>query len=154
MSSRNETTAVLEDLVEILEDGRKGFEMASERLADDGFDIASGYMSELSAQRRTFSQQLKTAAGARGMEIDSDGSVGGTLRRGWMAVRDTLSSDQDAYAILAVAEESEDQALAAYRNALRTDLGDLRPVIEAQSEQIKDAHDRVKMMRDAEKESR
>jgi uncharacterized protein (TIGR02284 family) len=144
----NELVSVIGDLVVTLEDDRKGFEMASERLAEDGHPDLAEILIDLSTQRQLFSTQLKNEAADRGITIEENGSVMGTLNRGWAALADSVTGD-DPHALLAAAERGEDETMSKYREVLdRTDLGELRPIIESQAFQVREAHDHVRTLRD------
>lgn len=140
--------AVLEDLIETLEDGCKGFEIAAEKLQANGHPDLARTMNEYSAQRRRFSEELRSAARSIGHEIEENGSATGALHRGWIAVKDALTGD-DAHAILAAAETGEDHAVSEYEDALGQGLpAQIREVVAKQAAEVKAAHDSVKAMRD------
>jgi len=144
-------TNVLEDLVETLEDGRQGFELASDRLAKDGHDQLAARMAALSDQRSNLSVQLREIAIGHGIEIDGGGSAGGSLRRGWMTLTDALTGD-DPHAVLTAAERGEDHAVKEYEKALQSEeLGELEPVIAMQAEVVQATHDEVRALRDQHK---
>ena len=138
---------VTEDLMEILEDGAKGFADAAEKLKDsDRPDLAptfAGY----SAQRSQFSSELEALAAAYGDDVDEDGSARAAVHRLWMAAKDTLSgSDPDG--VLDAAEQGEDYAVKAYEEALAQDISaDLRTTVRRQFVEVKAAHDEVKALR-------
>lgn len=140
--------AVLEDLIETLEDGHKGFEAAAEKLQANGHPSLAQTMSEFSAQRRRFSDELRSAARSIGHEIEENGSATGALHRGWIAVKDALTGD-DAHAVLAAAETGEDHAVSEYEDALAKGLpAQIKDVVAKQAADVKAAHDAVKAMRD------
>ncbi len=140
--------AVLEDLIETLEDGYKGFGAAAEKLQANGHPDLARTMNEYSAQRRRFSDELRSAARSIGHDIEENGSATGALHRGWIAVKDALTGD-DAHAILAAAETGEDHAVSEYEDALDQSLPpEVRDVVAKQAVEVKAAHDAVKAMRD------
>ena len=140
--------AVLEDLIETLEDGYKGFGAAAEQLQANGHPDLARTMNEYSAQRRRFSDELRSAARSIGYDIEENGSATGALHRGWIAVKDALTGD-DAHAVLAAAETGEDHAVAEYEDALGQGLpAEVRDVVAKQAAEVKAAHDAVKAMRD------
>jgi uncharacterized protein (TIGR02284 family) len=144
----NNVTAVLEDLVETLEDGKKGFESSAERLESDGHGSMATLMRRFSQQRDQFSAELRTLASTRGEPIDESGSVGGALHRGWLTLADALTGS-DPKAVLSAAEQGEDHAVAEYDSALEKELPqDVRTVIARQAEDIRLAHDEVRDLRD------
>ena len=140
---------VTKDLIETLEDGKDGFTRAAERLDDsDRSDLAATFR-EFSGQRAQFSDELRGMAANYGDRIDEDGSVAAKIHRGWMAVKDALSSS-DAKGVLDAAEQGEDHAVAEYKRALGNDdlSGELRTVVQRQSVAVKQAHDTVRSLRD------
>ena len=140
---------VTKDLIETLEDGRKGFADAAERLADTNRSQLAPKFRELSEQRATFSAELETMAAAYGDDIDEDGSVLAAAHRGWMALKDAVAgSDPDG--VLDAAEQGEDHAKSEYAKALEADISaELREVVQRQAAAIRSAHDEVKRLRDA-----
>jgi uncharacterized protein (TIGR02284 family) len=140
--------AVLEDLIETLEDGRKGFQEAAEKLRAGGHGDLAQKMSEFSAQRAQFSAELRKAAGSMGHEIKESGSAAGALHRGWIAVKDALTGD-DAHAILAAAETGEDHAVDQFEDVLTKELpSSIQDVVAKQATAVRAAHDAVKALRD------
>ena len=140
--------AVLEDLIETLEDGHKGFGEAAEKLQADGHSSLAQKMMEFSAQRRRFSDELRSMARSIGHEIAENGSATGALHRGWIAVKDALTGD-DPHAVLAAAETGEDHAVSEYEDALGKGLpAEIQDLVAKQAAEVRAAHDAVKAMRD------
>ena len=146
MSSTDEK--VTKDLIETLEDGREGFTKGADKLADsDRADFAATFR-ELAAQRARFTTELRDLAAQYGDHIDEDGSMLGSLHRGWMSIKDAISGD-DPQGVLDAAEQGEDHAKGEYADALKADISPhLRTVIERQAREIEVSHDTVKAMRD------
>lgn len=140
---------VIKDLIETVEDGRKGFEKTAERLREDGYADLASQMSEYSEQRARFASELREAAARAGFEIDEDGSVAGALHRGWIALSDALTGD-DPSAVLSAAEAGEDHAVDEYEDALEDDelTGEMRDLVARQASEVKQTHDRVRALRD------
>lgn len=145
----NSAATILEDLVETLEDGREGFHRAAEKLLDDGYPELAQRMSQFSDERARLSAELREIAVTEGIEIEGNGSTAAALHRGWMGLADTLTGG-DPHAVLSAAESGEDHAVNEFDRALqRDDLpDDLRPVITAQAQTVRSAHDEVRMLRD------
>jgi uncharacterized protein (TIGR02284 family) len=141
--------SILEELVETLEDGREGFKKAADKLEDDGHHELAQKMAQYSDQRARLSAELREIALVDGIDVEDKGTVAAALHRGWMAIADAVSGD-DPHAVLAVAESGEDHAVAEFEKALEND--DLpvewRPVIVAQAEAVRSAHDEVRALRD------
>ena len=141
--------SILEELVETLEDGREGFKKAADKLEDDGHHELAQKMAQYSDQRARLAAELREIALVDGIDVEDKGTVAAALHRGWMAIADAVSGD-DPHAVLAVAESGEDHAVAEFEKALAND--DLpvawRPVIGAQAEAVRSAHDEVRALRD------
>lgn len=145
----DKTAAVLEDLIETLEDGRKGFEQAAERIEDSDEPALAIDLRRFAQERAEFSIELRELAGSHGVEIEEEGSTGGALHRGWMSLKDALTGD-DPGAVLAAAEAGEDHAVSEYEDALGEDLpANVRSVVERQARAVKSAHDKVRALRDS-----
>lgn len=142
-------TSVIEDLVETLEDGRRGFSEAAEKLREDGHTELAEQMREFSDQRARFSNELREMARSAGAELDEEGSAAGALHRGWMDLKAALTGD-DPHAILAAAEAGEDHAVGEYEDALEDDglSGEFRDLVVKQADEVRGAHDRVRDLRD------
>lgn len=143
-----ETAAVLEDLIETLEDGRKGFDQAAERLEDSDHRGIAVDLRRYAQERADFSVELRNVAAQHGIDIAEEGSIGGALHRGWLTLKDALTGD-DPTAVLGAAETGEDHAVAEFEDALGKDLPvEVRSIIERQAASVRRAHDEVKRLRD------
>ena len=140
---------VTKDHIETLEDGRKGFADAAEKLADTNRADLAPKFRELAEQRAGFSAELETMAATYGDDIDEDGSVLAAAHRGWMSLKDALAG-ADPDGVLDAAEQGEDHAVSEYKKALDEDISEnLRQTIQRQFTSIQSAHDEVKRLRDA-----
>ncbi len=140
---------VLEDLVETLEDGKKGFRQAADQLDEERPDVA-GRLRQFADEREQFSAELREIASSEGMDIVEEGSVAGSVHRGWIALKDALAAN-DTHAVLAAAETGEDHAVAEFEAALEEELpSQIREIIARQAMAVKEAHDAVRALRDRE----
>ncbi len=123
---------VTTDLIETLEDGRKGYEHAAERLSDsDRPDIASRFTA-FAAQRGEFSTELEAMAASYGDDIDEDGSIGAAVHRGWISLKDVVTG-ADVSGVLKAAVTGDDHAISEYGDALDQDISPkLRDVVVGQ----------------------
>lgn len=145
-----EVGRVIEDLVETLEDGKKGFAEAAERLADAGRPDLAERFRFFSSQREQFSAELREVSATHGDFVEEEGSVGGAIHRAWINFKDAVSMDS-AEAILGAAETGEDHAVKQYKDALDQDLTiDVRVVVDRQALVVQAAHDEVRRLRDSE----
>ncbi|CAN5827968.1 PA2169 family four-helix-bundle protein [soil metagenome] len=141
---------VRKNLIETLEDGKKGFAEAADKLAESSrMDLVAKFR-DYSEQRGEFASELRNMAGSDDDSMTESGSAGAALHRGWMAIKDALTGS-DAEGVLDVAEQGEDHAVSEYEKALdETDISvDLRNVIERQFAVVQAAHDDVRALRDA-----
>jgi len=133
----------LKTVIQILHDSHKGFMDIGEHLKDQ--QARSFFLQEAST-RHTFERELKTAVGA---DEDVGGTVAGPVHRAWGDLKANLGGGD--HTLLATAEQGEDAAKKAYEEALKSDklTGNVRELLIRQQGHIRQAHDRVKMMRDA-----
>ena len=142
---------VIENLIETLKDGQAGFKQAAESVKDPQL---RSLFEEYSRQRARFAIELRSQAQSPD-ERDSkmSGSAAGALHRGWINLKSTLTSGDD-HAILAECERGEDSAVEEARKALNDGLSaHVQEIVARQFAQIREAHDRIKQLRDASKKS-
>lgn len=145
------TMAVVENLLETVDNGRRGFAEAADRLDEEGHADLAAEMRELSEQRLRMSNELKALASAEGVSLEEkgDGTVAGAIHRSWMALKDAATGD-DPHAVLAAAEQGEDHAVKEFQRALDEEIPtSVMSVIERQAGEVRTAHDRVKLLRDS-----
>jgi uncharacterized protein (TIGR02284 family) len=141
---------VLEDLIETLEDGRKGFQKAAELLGESGHGDLADQMRQFAGQRAQFGAELRDLGRAKGFDIEEEGSAAAALHRAWMSLADLATGD-DPHAVLAAAEQGEDHAVSEFEDALEDDdlPADVRSVIARQAQEVQAAHDKVRSLRDS-----
>jgi uncharacterized protein (TIGR02284 family) len=139
MSERTER-GTLNRLIEICRDGELGFGSAATHVADS--DVKALFF-EIAAQREHFIRELLPHAHRLGGATETDGTVAGTLHRGWINIRDTLSQHDDS-AIIKEAERGERAALAVFQDAIDGLLPpESRELIETQLAAIQHTHRRL-----------
>lgn len=143
----NETIKVLNDLTESLKDGQQGFQTAAKEVKSP--DLAQVF-NRYAAQRAEFAAALQAHVRGLGGDVETSGSLAGSMHRGWINLKSALSSNEPQ-AVLDEAERGEDAAVEAYRKALeQTDLdAPTRALIHAQQTAVKAAHDHVRNLRDS-----
>ena len=139
--------SVTKDLLQTLEDGRAGFEKGAEKLdSTDAPELAPTFR-QYSQQRAAFATELRSLAQQYGDQLDSDGSLAGTLHRGWLSLKDALAGSKPD-GVLDAAEQGEDHAVSEYEKALDADISpELRAVVQRQLTEIRAAHDDVNALR-------
>ena len=144
----NETVSTLNDLIETLKDGKKGFESAAADVKDAN---VKSVFTEFAQQRARFAGELQAEVKRLGGEAETSGSAAAAAHRGWINLKNALGAGEKS--ILNEAERGEDVAVSSYEKALKADLSpDVAGVVRRQFGEVKQAHDRVKALRDSWKE--
>lgn len=139
--TNQESTAILNDLIETVKDGEKGFKTAAEGAQDASLKLLFG---NYATQRARFAEDLQIAVRRLGGDPELKGSVAGALHRGWMNIKTAVTGSSDS-AIVAEAERGEDYAVEAFEKAIASGLPlDVQAVIERQYIQIRETHDRIR----------
>ena len=143
----NEVVSTLNGLIETCRDGQQGFMEAAEHLAGD----IKALFYQYSQQRAAYVGDLQALVQTLGSEPENSGSFSGTLMRGWMNLKAAITGNDEA-GILVEAERGEDVAVRTYENALEMKLpAHIHDTLQTQYAGIKEAHDKVKALRDAAK---
>lgn len=140
-------TNIIDDLIETLKDGQEGFKQAAETVKDPQL---KSLFDEYSRQRARFATELQSEARSMGeSKPETSGSAAGALHRGWINLKSAVTSGDD-HAILAECERGEDSAVEEFKKALNNGLSaTAQQIVSRQYAQIREAHDRVKSLRDA-----
>ena len=139
----SEVRESVKTMIQILHDSHKAFQDIGEHLKDPE---AKRFFLEEANTRAKFENELKHAAHAT---EDVGGTAVGSARRVWGDLKASLGGSD--HTLLATAEQGEDAAKKAYKEALRDkDVhSSIREVLVRQQSHIQQAHDRVKSFRDA-----
>lgn len=133
--------SVLNDLIETLKDGEKGFRMAAQGV--DRKDIEQLFL-KYAEQRAQFVDELQREVRKLGGDPDESGSFAGAIHRGWINIKSAVTG-RDEEAVLAECERGEDSAVRNFEEALKKNLPEnVRLLIQKQFLQIKEAHDTVR----------
>ena len=140
-------TETLNDLIQINNDRVAGYDKAALQTTEEDLRSLFTSMSSHSKQNVT---ELKKLVQAEGEEPAEGSTLAGKIYRTWMDVKATFSGDNRKN-LLASCEFGEDAAQKAYKDALKEDelSADIRAVIEQQKAALREAHDKIKNMRDA-----
>jgi uncharacterized protein (TIGR02284 family) len=142
MDDRNRLAiSTLNSLIQTCDDGSQGFLMAADAVQDAALkELFRTYGRE----RDELAEELRGEVRRLGGTPELDGSVAGTVHRGWINIRMAIAGKNDS-AIIAEAERGEDVAVQVYLSAMQTDLPpDVRSIVDRQLTQVKTAHDRVR----------
>jgi uncharacterized protein (TIGR02284 family) len=142
-----ELEKVLKNVINILQDGQKGFADIGEHLKDE---ILKRYFLAESLKRANFRAELENELHRHGVkDVHEEGTVSGTLHRKWGDLKGKLFGADD-HSLLATAEQGEDEAKKTYADALAQELPlPLRQLLSEQNAHILNSHDYVRNHRDA-----
>ena len=143
------TQALLNELVETLKDGQKGYADAMTDVEDTSLkDTFRKY----AAQRAGYITEIEDQMFKLDLKPDESSSVTGTVHRAWIDLKSALTS-KDNKAVLNECERGEDYAVKAYQTALKAqDLPTpLKSVIEKQYQGVQEAHNTIRSLRDSAK---
>src|SRR5579864_4233572 len=98
-----DTVSTLNNLIETLEDGRKGFETAASNVKDAS---VKSTFTEFAQQRARLAGELQSEVQKLGGDAKTGGSASAAVHRGWMDLKSALGGGEKA--ILNEAERGED----------------------------------------------
>ena len=151
MAQQKEIISTINELIETLKDGEKGFKEAAEAVKDPQL---KSLFAEYSQQRHRFANELQSEARSLGeLKPEKSSSTAGAMHRAWINLKSAVTSGDDK-AVLSECERGEDSAVHEYEEAMKDGLpAPVRDLVARQFTEIKSAHDRVKQLRDAAKKS-
>jgi uncharacterized protein (TIGR02284 family) len=106
-------TATLNELIEVLEDGKKFYEEAAAKVTRA--DLRALF-ARMATTKGAIVNDLKTAVVACGDQPATEGSFTGSVRKAYSEIRAKLSSDKN-HAYVAELEQFEDRILNAFQHA-------------------------------------
>ena len=148
MDDSEELIDVLNGLIVINNDRIDGYEKAASGI--DDFALKALFES-MAKDSRKHANELALEVARRGGSVATGTSTAGDLYRVWMDIKAAITG-KNSKSILSYCETGEDVALNGYDIALKTDAElpvDLRLLVITQQENVKAAHDEIKMLRDS-----
>jgi uncharacterized protein (TIGR02284 family) len=146
MNDTAKIISTLNDLIAVCKDGEQGFAACASQASS--VELKAVLQNRIAECRRA-ADQLQAHVQDLGGKPDVAGSVLGTVHRGWVAVRTTVSPSGDL-AVLAECERGEESALESYRDALTQDLPlPIHNLVETQMQGVQRNHDMIKRLRDS-----
>ena len=146
-NKNEELVKTLKTVINVLQDGQKGFADLGEHLKDD---TLKRYFLAESLKRANFRAELENELHRHGIkDIHEEGTTAGTIHRTWGDIKGKVLGNDD-HELLATAEQGEDTAKKTYKEALEKELPlPVRQLLSEQNAHIMTAHDYVKSHRDA-----
>ncbi len=147
VEKNKELESTLKDVIDVLADSQKGFADIGEHLKDD---TLKRYFLAESLKRASFRAELENELHRRGVkDITNEGTTAGAIHRNWGDLKGKVFGADD-HSLLVTAEQGEDAAKKAYKEALEKELPlPVRQLLTEQQAHILTSHDYVKSHRDA-----
>ena len=124
----------LERIIEICEDGSKGYETAANNV--DNIELKTIF-NRLSQQRKLFIEELKNEARIQGMDLSDSGSVKGFFHRTWLSTKATFSFNNEE-SVIESSLTGEEKAVEVYEENLTYEIPqNLKTMLEDQMRMIK-----------------
>ena len=138
--------ATLKKLIDILHDSHQGFLDLGKHIKDEPARI---FFLQETQERANFAGELENELHHLGVkDVHQSGMASGTVHRAWGELKAKLGGGD--HTLLATAEQGEDAAKKAYKEALEEHLpGDIRDLLTRQQAHIQMSHDKVRGLRDA-----
>ena len=142
-----ELEKVVKGVINILEDGQKGFADIGAHLQNE---TLKRYFLAESLKRANFRAELENELHRHGVhDVHEEGTTAGALHRAWFDLKEKLHAADD-HSLLAEAEKGEDEAKKVYADALAQELPlPLRQLLAEQNAHVVSSHDYVRNHRDA-----
>jgi uncharacterized protein (TIGR02284 family) len=145
ITTTDKAVSVIKGLIIINNDRYEGYNTASQETKDS--DLKAMF-SRFSNQSNQFNADLRRFIPSD-ESPDGETTTSGKVYRAWMDVRAAISTN-DRKAVLASCEFGEDVALSSYKSALEEEdiSEEIRITIRKQKDELQEAHNTVKAMRD------
>ncbi len=136
-----EIISTLNGLIETAKDGQNGFTAAAEKAKEAS---VKSLFTRYATQRTQYAQELTAAVTAMGGDPSTSGHALASLHRGWLGLKEAVSSDTDK-ALIDEAEAGEDAAIKAYKQALGQTLpADAQALVQRQFTGVQEAHGTIR----------
>jgi uncharacterized protein (TIGR02284 family) len=148
--NRKKALSVIEDLIEINNDGNHGYKVAAENINNPEY---KSLFQSYAQQRAQFAAELEREAHQMGRDPDAGESISGTLHRGWINIKSAVSGGSPS-AILGECETGDKTAVETYEKALsNSDVrlpSNVENLVRNQHQAILDAYNKVKTFKNRE----
>jgi uncharacterized protein (TIGR02284 family) len=140
-----ELESALKSVINVLEDGQKGMAEIGEHLKDE---TLKRYFLAESLKRASFRGELENVLHQHGVaDVNETGTTAGALYRAWADLKAKLGGGD--HTLLETAEQGEDEAKDAYKDALNHELpSPIRQLLAEQQTHILSSHDFIRERRD------
>jgi uncharacterized protein (TIGR02284 family) len=144
----HEVDSTLRSVIQSLIDGQEGFQKIGEDLKNE---TLKRYFLAESLKRAQFRGELESVLHQEGIhDIKESGTASGAVHRVWAELKSKMGGGD--HTLLVTAEQGEDEAKAAYKDALERELPfPVRQLLTTQAAHVQTSHDYVKAARDSTK---
>lgn len=143
----DDQSTLVKAVIAVLHDGEKGFPDIGEHLKDTS---KKSFFVQEGQTRGEFARELEAAySTSTGESVDVGGTGIGAVHRVWGDLKAKLGGGD--HTLLETAEQGEDAAKKAYKEALESSsiTGSIRTLLQTQQTHILASHDKVKAFRDS-----
>ena len=135
------TQALLNELIETLKDGQKGY---ADAMTDVEDPTLKATFKHYAAQRAGYITEIEDQMFKLDLKPEEESSVTSAVHRAWIDLKAALTSKNNK-AVLAECERGEDYAKKAYETALKAEglPSAVKAVIEKQASGVREAHDKI-----------
>ncbi|BCD85714.1 hypothetical protein PSm6_21210 [Pseudomonas solani] len=137
------TTAQLNELIEITRDGERFYQHAIDEVKDPALQ---GLFRDMAQAKTQVIQALAVRVAANHEDPSTGGTFVGKLRQVYADTRATLSSDEKATYVSQL-EEAEDRILHAFEDALESAEPEVRGLLAQEMPRVKACHDRMRSLK-------
>ncbi|MDQ2842363.1 MAG: PA2169 family four-helix-bundle protein [Acidobacteriota bacterium] len=136
--------SAINGVIRICKDAEEGFHGAASAVNNP---TLKNLFEQYSVQRASFAGELRSVVQNTGNEPADPSGIAGTLHHGWIVLKGVLTGHNE-HQILEETERGEDLSIKHYREALSKTLPpQLAAVVQRQYEEVQQAHDRIKSLR-------
>ncbi|MDO1447763.1 PA2169 family four-helix-bundle protein [Rhodocytophaga aerolata] len=139
---RKKTLSVLQNLIEINNDGNHGYRLAADKIENQEY---ATLFHAYAQQRALFASELEREANLLGKDVDgNEESILGAIHRGWINIKSVIAGG-DSEAILRECETGDKAAVEAYEKAMKENLpSNIEAVLRKQYADIAEAYNKIK----------
>jgi uncharacterized protein (TIGR02284 family) len=140
----SKTTANLNELIEVLNDGVKFYDDAATTTENGTY---KALFQRMASTKRAIAADLKAEVAVHGEKPADGGTIAGSLRQTYTDLAASLSKNPDAKYISSL-EETEDRILHAFQDALTTsDKAEVRQIAQNYLPDVKRMHDEMRSLK-------
>lgn len=136
--------SIIQEIVQISRDGLEFYEHAASEVKSDRL---KGVFGRMAGHKRQLISALSTDLSIRNEDVPTDGTIAGSIRKGYADVRAALSSNEDKVYV-AQLEETEDRLLEHFNDAIANcDDPTVKALLQKYYPQVRACHDEMRSLK-------